>query len=81
MITAVSTTHVTKFMTILIVDDHRANRKLLRAHLEMPNVNGAATLKEIRQQWGLLPVIIHPGCTVGAEQNDTLANQRPQTRR
>jgi PAS domain S-box-containing protein len=29
--------------------------------LEMPGTDGAATLKEIRKRWGLLPVIIHTG--------------------
>jgi PAS domain S-box-containing protein len=29
--------------------------------LEMPNIDGAEVLKEIRQNWGLLPVILHTG--------------------
>jgi PAS domain S-box-containing protein len=30
--------------------------------LEMPNVDGAELLKQIRRTWGLLPVILHTGC-------------------
>jgi signal transduction histidine kinase len=33
--------------------------------LEMPGMNGAATLKEIRREWGSMPVIIHTGCAEG----------------
>jgi PAS domain S-box-containing protein len=29
--------------------------------LEMPNIDGAELLKQIRQNWGLLPVILHTG--------------------
>jgi signal transduction histidine kinase/ActR/RegA family two-component response regulator len=29
--------------------------------LEMPNIDGAEMLKQIRQNWGLLPVILHTG--------------------
>jgi CheY-like chemotaxis protein/two-component sensor histidine kinase len=29
--------------------------------LEMPNIDGAEVLKQIRQNWGLLPVILHTG--------------------
>jgi signal transduction histidine kinase len=29
--------------------------------LEMPGMNGVATLREIRKRWGLLPVIVHTG--------------------
>jgi DNA-binding response OmpR family regulator len=40
-------------------------RDIVLLDLQMPNLDGAATLKKIRQQWGLLPVIIQTGYPEG----------------
>jgi signal transduction histidine kinase len=40
-------------------------RDIVLLDLEMPDLDGAATLKQIRQQWGLLPVIIQTGYPEG----------------
>jgi CheY-like chemotaxis protein/two-component sensor histidine kinase len=40
-------------------------RDIVLLDLEMPKLDGAATLKKIRQQWGLLPVIIQTGYPEG----------------
>ncbi len=34
---------------------------VLLIDLEMPGMNGAEVLKEIRQNWGPVPVIVHTG--------------------
>jgi len=40
-------------------------RDIVLLDLEMPDLDGAATLKQIRQQWGLVPVIIQTGYPEG----------------
>jgi PAS domain S-box-containing protein len=41
--------------------------------LAMPNLNGPATLKEIRRKWGQVPVIVHTGFTDGDLMKQALA--------
>lgn len=41
--------------------------------LAMPNLNGSATLKEIRRDWGQIPVIVHTGFTDGELMKQALA--------
>src|SRR5262249_12099432 len=41
--------------------------------LAMPNLNGPATLKEIRKKWGQVPVIVHTGFTDGDLMKQALA--------
>jgi len=41
--------------------------------LAMPNLNGPATLKEIRKKWGQVPVIVHTGYTDGDLMKQALA--------
>ena len=40
-------------------------RDIIVLDLEMPDLDGAATLKKIRKEWGLLPVIIQTGYAEG----------------
>ena len=40
-------------------------RDIVLLDLEMPDLDGAATLKEIPEHWGLLPVIIQTGYPEG----------------
>jgi len=42
---------------------HRQVPDVILLDLRMPNLDGPATLKEIRKNWGSIPVIVHTGFT------------------
>jgi len=43
----------------------RQTPDIVMLDLAMPRLNGPATLKEIRQRWGPIPIIIHTGFAGG----------------
>jgi two-component system nitrogen regulation response regulator NtrX len=46
---------------------------LVLLDLAMPNMNGADTLKEIRKEWGPMPIILHTGFADGDLMKQALA--------
>ncbi len=51
----------------------RQSPDIVLLDLAMPNLNGPATLKEIREGWGAIPVIVHTGFTDGQLMKEALA--------
>jgi signal transduction histidine kinase len=51
----------------------RQTADIIILDLSMPKLNGAATLREIRQRWGEVPVIVHTGFTDGELMKQALA--------
>src|SRR5207249_11826917 len=51
----------------------RQTPDIVMLDLAMPNLNGPATLKEIRKNWGQIPVIVHTGFTDGDLMKQALA--------
>jgi two-component system sensor histidine kinase ChiS len=55
-----------------LAEMRRQRPDLVMLDLAMPQINGAATLKEIRKDWGAMPVIIHTGFADGELMHQTL---------
>jgi signal transduction histidine kinase/ActR/RegA family two-component response regulator len=48
-----------------LAEMRRQRPDIVMLDLAMPEINGAATLKEIRKDWGAVPVIVHTGFADG----------------
>ena len=69
-------------VSVVVADCAEAARIAIRRHadfhlvlldLAMPNMNGADTLKEIRKEWGPMPIILHTGFADGELMKQALA--------
>ena len=56
-----------------LAEMRRKTPDIVMLDLAMPNLNGPATLKEIRKAWGQIPVIVHTGFTDGDLMKQALA--------